>query len=73
MFESLSSLFYQIFKFASQIISEFEMRKMCRRIKGNLLPPLEESPQVFGIARKSEVGTNPNFKTKKNSVMGGTS
>jgi hypothetical protein len=47
VFESVSSLFYQIF--ASQII--FEMRKTCRRRKGNLFPPVEESPQVFGIAR----------------------
>jgi len=41
--------------FSSQIISK--TRKTCRRTKGNLLPLLQESPQVFGIARLSEVTT----------------
>jgi len=53
VFESYSLFFYQIF--SSQIISK--TRKTCRRTKGNLLPLLQESPQVFGIARLSEVTT----------------
>ena len=53
VFESYILLFYQIF--SSQIVSK--MRKACRRTKGNLLALLRESPQVFGIARLSEVTT----------------
>jgi len=47
--------FILLSKFSSQIISK--TRKTCRRTKGNLLPLLQESPQVFGIARLSEVTT----------------
>ena len=51
--ESISLFFYQIF--ISQIIS-ITKKAFCRA-KGNLLPLLDKSPQVFGIARLSKVRT----------------
>ena len=64
MFESCSLFFYQIF--SSQVISK--TRKTCRRTKGNLLALLQESPQVFGIARLSEVRTIQ-ISHKKNPIL----
>ena len=64
VFESYILLFYQIF--SSQIISK--TRTTCRRTKGNLLPLLQESPQVFGIARLSEVRTIQ-ISHKKNPIL----
>ena len=63
---SFSLFFCQIF--SSQIISK--TRKTCRRTKGNLLPLalLQESPQVFGIARLSEVRTIQ-ISHKKNPIL----
>ena len=66
---SFSLFFCQIF--SSRIISK--TRKTCRRTKGNLLALLQESPQVFGIARLSEVRTIQISHKKKSNVMGGTS
>jgi len=61
---SFSLFFCQIF--SSQIISK--TRKTCRRTKGNLLALLQESPQVFGIARLSEVRTIQ-ISHKKNPIL----
>ena len=54
MFEACSLFFYQIF--SSQVII-YKTRKTCHRNKENLCLLLQESPQVFGIARLSEVTT----------------
>ena len=61
---SFSLFFCQIF--SSRIISK--TRKTCRRTKGNLLALLQESPQVFGIARLSEVRTIQ-ISHKKNPIL----
>ena len=65
--EACSLFFYQIF--SSQVISK--TRKTCRRKKGNLRSLLQESPQVFGIARLSEVGTTQISKKKNQLHMHG--